>query len=170
MLPARDRRQALRPVERRGSPRPRFHPGWSPCPAWRHTETRKQPQSCWILLYNTNNSIRMKQQRHKGGKKAPSNDIKNSNSPHVDDVSPTSPVLVVVEDDVTVASVKLSIRGRIHGHFVRSLNTPNLQASKSLNDGRTTKRKKKEVPHHLKASHLLLAAAVVHHAVLGGHG
>lgn len=58
---------------------------------------------------------------------------KSSNSPHVDDVSLASPVLVVVEDDVTVASVKLSVRGRIHGHFVRSLNTPNLDRNKQAN-------------------------------------
>lgn len=33
-LPARDRHRALRPAERRGLQRPRFRPGWSPCPAW----------------------------------------------------------------------------------------------------------------------------------------
>lgn len=37
ILPARDRRRARRPAERRGWPRPRFHPGWSPSPAWGHT-------------------------------------------------------------------------------------------------------------------------------------
>lgn len=37
ILPARDRRQARRPAERRGLQRPRFHPGWSPIPAWGDT-------------------------------------------------------------------------------------------------------------------------------------
>lgn len=39
-------------------------------------------------------------------------------SPHVDDVSLTSSVTVVVKDDVTVSSVELSVRGRIHWHLV----------------------------------------------------
>ena len=39
-------------------------------------------------------------------------------SPHVDDVSLTSSVTVVVKDDVTVSTVELSVCGRIHGRLV----------------------------------------------------
>lgn len=51
-------------------------------------------------------------------------------SPHVDDVSLTSSVTVAVKDDVAVASIELSISGRIHRYFVGSLDTPDLSGQK----------------------------------------
>lgn len=47
-------------------------------------------------------------------------------SPHVDDVSLTSSVTVVVQDDVAVSSIELSVCGRIHWHLIGSLDAPDL--------------------------------------------
>lgn len=152
-LPAQDRHRALHPAERRGLPRPRFRPGWNPCPAWgpvyyyrvitvnttnfrrssgelQQTESRKQPQQ-W--------SVGREAQTHCTLKGL--HELKLS--PHVDDVSLTSSMVEVVKDDVAVSSVKLSVRGWIHGHFVRSLNTPYLtKTKKCFKDGRLRMPKK----------------------------
>lgn len=58
------------------------------------------------------------------------NDVLLVFSPHVDDVSLTSSVTVVVKDDVTVSTVELSVCGRIHGRLVGPLDTPDLSRNK----------------------------------------
>lgn len=47
-------------------------------------------------------------------------------SPGVDDVLLSAALLVAVEDDVTVSSVKLSVRGRVDRDARSSLHTPDL--------------------------------------------
>lgn len=46
--------------------------------------------------------------------------------PHVDDVPLASSMVVVIEDDVTVSTIELSMCGGVHFHLVWSLNTPDL--------------------------------------------
>ena len=47
--------------------------------------------------------------------------------PGVDDVLLPASQPVAVEDEVTVSSVELAIRGGIHSHFITILNTPDLK-------------------------------------------
>lgn len=49
--------------------------------------------------------------------------------PGVNDVLLTAPRSIAVEDEVTISSKELTIGGRIHGHLVAVLNTPNLKAT-----------------------------------------
>lgn len=52
--PARDHRRALRPAGRRGWPRPRFHPGWNPCPAWEKIHHHVLKRNERMFAHNTN--------------------------------------------------------------------------------------------------------------------
>lgn len=47
-------------------------------------------------------------------------------SPVVDDLSLTAAVAVVVQNDVAVTTVELSVRGGVHRHFVGTFNSPDL--------------------------------------------
>ena len=47
-------------------------------------------------------------------------------SPVVDDLSLTAAVAVVVQNDVAVTTVELSVRGGVHGHFVGTFDSPDL--------------------------------------------
>ena len=47
-------------------------------------------------------------------------------SPVVDDLPLTAAVAVVVQNDVAITAVELSVRGGVHGHFVGTFNSPDL--------------------------------------------
>ena len=47
-------------------------------------------------------------------------------SPGVDDLSLAAAVAVVVQNDVAVAAVELSVRGGVHRHFAGTFNSPDL--------------------------------------------
>lgn len=50
-------------------------------------------------------------------------------SPGVDDVPLGASLIVAVEDEVTVSTVKVTIYGGIHRHLVTFLHTPDLKTS-----------------------------------------
>lgn len=47
--------------------------------------------------------------------------------PYVDDVSLTSSMMVVVEDDVAVSTIELPVGGWVNWSLVGALNTPDLK-------------------------------------------
>ena len=47
-------------------------------------------------------------------------------SPGVDDLSLAAAVAVVVQNDVAVTAVELSVRGGVHRHFAGTFNSPDL--------------------------------------------
>lgn len=49
--------------------------------------------------------------------------------PGVDDVLLTASLIVAVEDEVTVSSVKVTVCGGIHRHLVAFLHTPDLKCN-----------------------------------------
>lgn len=50
--------------------------------------------------------------------------------PGVNDVLLTASSSIAVEDEVTISTKELTIGGRLHGHLVTVLNTPNLKAKR----------------------------------------
>lgn len=165
-LPAQDHRQALRQAVRRGSQRHRFHPGWSPCPAWGHTRNQ---ETCCILLHDASNSIWMQRQIEK---KCPLMTLQTQTLTTCRWCVPG-----VLRGGSCRGWCNCLLRKTVHTRTGPRALCPIPQCAKS-GENRQAKRTlkgwlrggNKQVLHDLMHSHLLLAAAVIHHAVLGSHG
>lgn len=93
---------------------------------------------------------------------------RDKNQPGVDDVLQSAPSVVGVQHQVTVPSVELAIRGRVHRNFITGLNAPNLQTPQHIS--RNTDTLKACYKNIRFTVYLDFPGAIVHHPVLGGHG